>query len=55
MFDLQHSMIEAEARHRMAERAARAAEPRLTDRRVAVRPGARVARRLRTLADRLDP
>jgi hypothetical protein len=48
MFDY-HPLSEAEARHRIAERVAKAAAPRITSRR-----GARMARRLRTLADRLD-
>lgn len=49
MNDLHHPMIETEARHRIAERVAQAAAPRIASRR-----GARMARRLRTLADRLD-
>lgn len=49
MNDLHHPKIEAEARHRIAERVARAAAPRMPSRR-----GARMARRLRSLADRLD-
>jgi len=48
MSDL-HPMIETEARHRIAERVAKASSPRLPSRRAA-----RLARRLRTLADRLD-
>lgn len=41
-----HPMIETEARHRIAER--------VTARRVRSRRGTRLARRLRSLADRLD-
>ncbi|MFA6298234.1 MAG: hypothetical protein WC642_03650 [Nocardioides sp.] len=47
-----HPMIETEARYRIAERVARAAAPRVTSRPHGA--GARLARRLRTLADRLD-
>lgn len=54
MFDLQYSLIEAEAKHRIAERVARAASPQASSPRASARPGVRIARRLRTLADRLD-
>lgn len=54
MFDLQYSLIEAEARHRIAERVARAASPHASSPRVTERPRTRLARRLRSLADRVD-
>lgn len=44
-----HPMIETQARHRIAERVARASSPRLPS-----RGATRVARRLRRIADRLD-
>jgi hypothetical protein len=44
-----HPLIETEARHRIAERVAKAASPKLPSRRAA-----RTARRLRAIADRLD-
>lgn len=42
-------MIETAARHRIAERVAKASSPRLPS-----RGATRMARRLRTIADRLD-
>ena len=48
MNDLHHQ-LPLEARHRIAERVARASTPTLPSRR-----GARTARRLRLIADRLD-
>lgn len=47
---MNHTMIETEARHRIAERVARASSPRLR----AVSPRHRVAQRLRRFADRLE-
>jgi hypothetical protein len=44
-----HPQIDTEARHRIAERVAKAAHPSLPSRRAS-----RTARRLRALADRLD-
>lgn len=44
-----HPLIETEARHRITERLAKASAPRLPS-----RGATRMARRLRTLADRLE-
>ncbi|MCD4533340.1 hypothetical protein LRP67_04500 [Nocardioides sp. cx-169] len=44
-----HHQLDVEARHRIAERVAKAAAPSLPSRRAS-----RTARRLRALADRLD-
>jgi len=45
-----HLMVEAEARHQIAERVARAASPRIP----ATSSRHRVAQRLRRVADRID-
>lgn len=45
-----HSLVEAEARHQIAERVARAQCPRVPT----VTPRHRVAQRLRRFADRID-